>query len=170
MIYNATSASGRAAGFTYDNSKQNLLKGTYVGGIVGYGRDAMLSNCNTQKGGYILGAQEVGGIIGALEGDSTLHATSEVKVTTNASYVIGQKYVGGIVGHNETGTIENCINNGVAAGYDQYVGGITGYNGTKAVIKDCASYLSDYDSSIFRMIVDDWKATGGLCRRYCRIQ
>lgn len=159
VIYNATSASGRAAGFTYDNSKQNLLKGTYVGGIVGYGRDAMLSNCNTQKGGYILGAQEVGGIIGALEGDSTLHATSEVKVTTNASYVIGQKYVGGIVGHNETGTIENCINNGVAAGYDQYVGGITGYNGTKAVIKDCASYLSDYDSSIFRMIVDDWKAT-----------
>ncbi len=167
----ATTASGRAESFSYDFSKKNLLKGKYVGGIVGYGRGAILRNCSTQKNGYILGKEEVGGIIGALDEDSSIHASGAVKATTNVSYVIGEKYVGGIVGHNAAGTIANCINNGVVAGYKTYVGGITGANGEVrtgeettntsggATIQDCASYLSDYDSSIFRKIVNDWKAT-----------
>lgn len=72
-----------------------------------------------------------------------------MQVTTNASYVIGNSYVGGIVGKNtENVTIENCVNNGVAAGYDRYIGGITGYN--DATIADCASYLSDYNNSILK--------------------
>ena len=82
-------------------------------------------------------------------------------VTTNGSYIIGDSYVGGIVGENQSGvTLKNCINNGVAAGYDRYIGGIVGYNEYQATIYDCASYLSDYDNSIFRMIVDTWNAKG----------
>ena len=109
------------------------------------------------KNGYILGDKYVGGIAGGFRG--AIRADGEEQVTTNASYVIGNSYVGGIVGKNtENVTIENCVNNGVAAGYDRYIGGITGYN--DATIADCASYLSDYNNSIFKMIVSAWKATG----------
>ena len=48
----------------------------------------------------------------------------------------------------------------VAASYQKYAGGIVGYNENGATIHDCASYLSDYDNSVFNMIVDKWKATG----------
>ena len=41
-----------------------MLKGDYVGGIVGYGNYTILSNCETQKNGYVLGENYVGGIAG----------------------------------------------------------------------------------------------------------
>lgn len=82
-------------------------------------------------------------------------------VTTNRSYVIGKNYAGGITGINTEGvTLENCVNNGVAAATEKYAGGIVGYNEYRANIRDCVSYLSDYDSSIYNMIVDKWEATG----------
>lgn len=69
--------------------------------------------------------------------------------------------LGGITGINTDGVIlENCVNNGVAAATEKYAGGIVGYNEYGAKIKDCVSYLSDYDSSIYNMIVDKWEATG----------
>ena len=157
LIYKGSSASGWAGGFSYNETKKDQLKGQYVGGIIGYGQSTILSSCSTKKNGYILGDKYVGGIAGGFRG--AIRADGEVQVTTNASYVIGNSYVGGIVGKNtENVTIENCVNNGVAAGYDRYIGGITGYN--DATIADCASYLSDYNNSIFKMIVSAWKATG----------
>ena len=168
LIYKSSSASGRSQGFSFDSSKKNLLLGTYVGGIVGYGNLSLLSNCSTEKGGYILGSDYVGGIAGGMKGDyRVIQADNGVTVTTNRSYVIGKNYVGGIVGQNERNvTLENCVNNGVAAGYGKFVGGIVGYNDKDAKILDCASYLSDYDNSVFNMIVNKWEATadyaGGL--------
>ena len=162
LIHESYSASGRASEFTFDSSKKTLLKGKYVGGIIGYGKDSLINNCSTQKNGYVLGSEQVGGIAGALSGNiaDVIKAEGTIKVTTNASYVIGKKYVGGIVGENSSGvTLENCVNNGVAAGYEKYVGGIVGYNANGATINDCASYLSDYDNSVFKMITETWDAT-----------
>lgn len=164
LIYKASSASGRAGNFSYSKDKENLLLGTYVGGITGYGNYTLLSNCSTEKNGYILGENYVGGIAGGFgEGVSEAiqsSADAGASVTTNASYVIGKNYVGGIVGMNAKNvTLKNCVNNGVTAGYEKYVGGIVGYNEDSSTILDCASYLSDYDSSIYNMIVKDWKAT-----------
>lgn len=162
LIHESYSASGRASEFTFDSSKKTLLKGKYVGGIIGYGKDSLINNCSTQKNGYVLGSEQVGGIAGALSGNiaDVIKAEGTIKVTTNASYVIGKKYVGGIVGENSSGvTLENCVNNGVAAGYEKYVGGIVGYNASGATINDCASYLSDYDNSVFKMITETWDAT-----------
>lgn len=162
LIHESYSASGRASNFTFDSSKKNLLKGKYIGGIIGYGQDSLINNCSTQKNGYVLGSDQVGGIAGALSGNiaDVIKAEGTIKVTTNASYVIGYNYVGGIVGENSSGvTLENCVNNGVAAGYGNYVGGIVGYNANGATIKDCASYLSDYDNSVFKMITETWDAT-----------
>lgn len=162
LIHESYSASGRASEFTFDRAKKILLKGKYVGGIIGYGQNSLINNCSTQKNGYVLGSEQVGGIAGALSGNiaDVIKAEGTIKVTTNASYVIGRKYVGGIVGENSSGvTLENCVNNGVAAGYEKYVGGIVGYNANGAMIKDCASYLSDYDNSVFKMITETWDAT-----------
>ncbi len=55
-------------GYSYDSAQQDkVLKGDYVGGIVGYGNYTILSNCETQKNGYVLGENYVGGIAGGLE-------------------------------------------------------------------------------------------------------
>lgn len=164
VLYDCETASGRAGGYSYDSAQQDkVLKGDYVGGIVGYGNYTILSNCETQKNGYVLGENYVGGIAGGLgnEVGSSIRNTREVLVTTNRSYVIGKNYAGGITGINTKGvTLENCVNNGVAAATEKYAGGIVGYNEYEAKIQDCVSYLSDYDSSIYNMIVDKWEATG----------
>lgn len=171
-IGDSYSASGRYGNDRYTNKDESRLLGQYVGGIIGYGSSCQLTGCSTKRGGYILGSDYVGGIAGGLSNDvrNAIVGSDGIDVTTNASYVIGNNYVGGIVGKNdgkeEEIIIANCINNGVAAGYGRYVGGIAGYNGEKGVIQDCASYLSDYDGSVFDMIVSKWQATadcsGGL--------
>ncbi|NBI90231.1 prepilin-type N-terminal cleavage/methylation domain-containing protein, partial [Lachnospiraceae bacterium] len=152
-----------------DTKREALLHGHYVGGIIGYGNNSQLSGCSTRKGSYVLGSHYVGGIAGGLSNDLEEAITGAdkesagIQVTTNGGYVIGNRYVGGIVGKNdgsETTTIASCINNGIAAGYDRYIGGIVGYNGTNGVIRDCASYFSDYGGFVFQMIVEKWKAAG----------
>ena len=75
IFYNATSASGRASDFTYNEGKKGLLLGNYVGGIVGYGEDSVINSCFTEKDGYVLGADFVGGIAGGL-GKGTMTALS----------------------------------------------------------------------------------------------
>lgn len=162
LINSSTSASGRSQDFTYEKAKNNLLCGEYVGGIVGYGKASVVYNCSTEKNGYILGSDYVGGIAGGFGGikEAIRSDGTNVSTTTNASYVIGKNYVGGIVGKNtDKVTLKDCINNGVVAGYGNYIGGIAGYN-DNATISDCASYLSDYDNSIFDMVVSKWEATG----------
>lgn len=169
-IEDSSSASGRSDNYRYDSSKRDSLAGKYVGGIIGHGEDSQLVGCSTKKGGYILGSDHVGGIAGSLSSDVKdviQGAQKGVAATVNASYVIGNRYVGGIVGENGGGdtdsTVYNCINNGVVAGYEYYIGGIAGYNGSKGTLENCASYLSDYDHSVFRMVRDDWKAVEGDC-------
>lgn len=161
LINSSTSASGRSQDFTYEKTKKDLLRGKYVGGIVGYGKASVVYNCSTEKNGYILGSDYVGGIAGGFGGTKEAIRSGGTNVsTTNASYVIGKNYVGGIVGKNtDKVTLKDCINNGVVAGYGKYIGGIAGYN-DNAAISDCASYLSDYDNSIFDMVVSKWEATG----------
>lgn len=162
LINSSTSASGRSQDFTYEKAKKGLLRGEYVGGIVGYGNASVVYNCSTEKNGYILGSDYVGGIAGGFGGikEAIRSDGTNVSTTTNASYVIGKNYVGGIVGKNtDKVTLKDCINNGVVAGYGNYIGGIAGYN-DHAAISDCASYLSDYDNSIFDMVVSKWEATG----------
>ncbi len=169
-VETSTSISGRSSGYEFSFDKKDVsLVGQYVGGILGYGSNSCLSGCSTSKGGYILGSDYVGGIAGGLSNDAreAIMGMDGVTVTINASYVIGNSYVGGIVGKNGgdgeddiSTTIIDCINNGVAAGYGRYIGGIAGYNGKTGELKNCASYLSDYDHSIFNQIVHKWQAAG----------
>ena len=123
----------------------------------------MLYDCETEANGYVLGSEYVGGIIGALNQSDTqtaLLSENGTRTTVNASYVIGNSYVGGIIGENKGGsTIKNCVNTGVAAGYNAYIGGICGANENNAAIINCASYVSDTNNAIYRRVTD-WGAVG----------
>ena len=157
-----TSRAGRAADYEYTQADRSRLRGRYVGGIVGYSNGSVLYRCSTGADGYVLGSEYVGGIIGgANEGaDSLLLHDGTARVTSNASCVIGNSYVGGIIGRNSGGSaIENCVNTGVAAGYQTYIGGICGANEKNASIVNCASYVSDTDGAVYRRVTG-WGASG----------
>ena len=157
-----TSRAGRAADYEYTQADRSRLRGRYVGGIVGYCDSSVLYRCSTGADGYVLGSEYVGGIVGgANEGANRLLLhDGTTRVTSNAACVIGNSYVGGIIGRNSGGsTIENCVNTGVAAGYQAYIGGICGANEKNAAIVNCASYVSDTDGAVYRRVTG-WGATG----------
>lgn len=157
-----TSRAGRAADYEYTQADRSRLRGRYVGGIVGYSDGSVLYRCSTGADGYVLGSEYVGGIVGgANEGaNRLLLQDGTARVTANASCVIGNSYVGGIIGRNSGGSvIENCVNTGVAAGYQAYIGGICGANEKNADIVNCASYVSDTDGAVYRRVTG-WGATG----------
>lgn len=157
-----TSRAGRAADYEYTQADRSRLRGRYVGGIVGYSNGSVLYRCSTGADGYVLGSEYVGGIVGGADegANRLLLHDGTARVTANAACVIGNSYVGGIIGRNSGGSvIENCVNTGVAAGYQTYIGGICGANEKNAAIVNCASYVSDTDGAVYRRVTG-WGATG----------
>lgn len=128
----------------------SLLKGDFVGGLVGFASGSKLENCTTQKG-YVLGRCFVGGMAGGFSG-------SQLKITggSNSSTVLGNRYVGGVVSVNGSqSTVSGVTNSGLVAGLGKnaaYVGGIAGLNdadwgstnaaNTTATIQNCVSSMA----------------------------
>lgn len=135
------------------------LKGDFVGGLVGYGKDIVLEDCKTGKG-YVLGSRFVGGLAGGFTG-------SGVKQNdTNSSDVFGSRYVGGIVSVNGSNSqISGMTNTGLVAAFGKnaaYVGGIVGINdadwggsqdpNAKATVQNCANRMSGDNATDTRRI------------------
>lgn len=135
------------------------LKGDFVGGLVGYGKDIVLNGCKTGKG-YVLGSRFVGGLAGGFTG-------SGVKQNdTNSSDVFGSRYVGGIVSVNGGNSkISGMTNTGLVAAFGKnaaYVGGIVGVNDAgwggsedktaKATVQNCANRMSGDNATDTRRI------------------
>lgn len=135
------------------------LKGDFVGGLVGYGKDITLDNCKTGKG-YVLGSRFVGGLAGGFTG-------SGVKQNdTNSCDVFGSRYVGGIVSVNGSNSqISGMTNTGLVAAFGKnaaYVGGIVGVNDAdwggsqdqkaKATVQNCANRMSGDNATDTRRI------------------
>lgn len=129
----------------------SLLKGDFVGGLVGFASGSKLDNCTTQKG-YVLGRCFVGGMAGGFSG-------SQLKITggSNSSTVLGNRYVGGVVSVNGSqSTVSGVTNSGLVAGLGKnaaYVGGIAGLNDAEwgsytaaqnpaATIQNCVSSMA----------------------------
>lgn len=150
------------AGFDKKNgalTDASPLKGDFVGGLVGYGKDIVLEDCKTGKG-YVLGSRFVGGLAGGFTG-------SGVKQNdTNSSDVFGSRYVGGIVSVNGSNSIINGMTNtGLVAAFGKnaaYVGGIVGVNDAgwggsedktaKATVQNCANRMSGDNATDTRRI------------------
>lgn len=135
------------------------LKGDFVGGLVGYGKDITLNDCKTGKG-YVLGSRFVGGLAGGFTG-------SGVKQNdTNSSDVFGNRYVGGIVSVNGSNSqISGMTNTGLVAAFGKnaaYVGGIVGVNDADwggsedktatATVQNCANRMSGDNATDTRRI------------------
>lgn len=137
------------------------LKGDFVGGLVGYGKDIMLDNCKTGRG-YVLGSRFVGGLAGGFTG-SGVHIQ---KNDTNSSDVFGNRYVGGIVSVNGSNSqISGMTNTGLVAAFGKnaaYVGGIVGVNDADwggsedktatATVQNCANRMSGDNATDTRRI------------------
>lgn len=137
------------------------LKGDFVGGLVGYGKDIMLDNCKTGRG-YVLGSRFVGGLAGGFTG-SGVHIQ---KNDTNSSDVFGNRYVGGIVSVNGSNSqISGMTNTGLVAAFGKnaaYVGGIIGVNDADwggsedktatATVQNCANRMSGDNATDTRRI------------------
>lgn len=135
------------------------LKGDFVGGLVGYGKDIMLDNCKTGRG-YVLGSRFVGGLAGGFTGSGVQQND------TNSSDVFGSRYVGGIVSVNGGNSkISGMTNTGLVAAFGKnaaYVGGIVGVNdadwggsentSAKATVQNCANRMSGDNATDTRRI------------------
>lgn len=135
------------------------LKGDFVGGLVGYGKEIVLNGCKTGKG-YVLGSRFVGGLAGGFTGSGVQQND------TNSSDVFGSRYVGGIVSVNGSNSqISGMTNTALVAAFGQnaaYVGGIVGVNdagwgGSKdptatATVRNCANRMSGDNATDTRRI------------------
>lgn len=135
------------------------LKGDFVGGLVGYGKDIVLEDCKTGKG-YVLGNRFVGGLAGGFTGSGVQQND------TNSSDVFGSRYVGGIVSVNGSNSqINGMTNTGLVAAFGKnaaYVGGIVGVNDAgwggsenttaTATVQNCANRMSGDNATDTRRI------------------
>ena len=135
------------------------LKGDFVGGLIGYGKEIVLNGCKTGKG-YVLGSRFVGGLAGGFTGSGVQQND------TNSSDVFGNRYVGGIVSVNGSNSqISGMTNTGLVAAFGQnaaYVGGIVGVNDAewggsqdpkaKATVQNCANRMSGDNATDTRRI------------------
>ncbi len=135
------------------------LKGDFVGGLVGYGKDITLEDCKTGKG-YVLGSRFVGGLAGGFTGSGVQQND------TNSSDVFGNRYVGGIVSVNGSNSqISGMTNTGLVAAFGKnaaYVGGIVGVNdadwggsqdpNATATVQNCANRMSGDNATDTRRI------------------
>ena len=135
------------------------LKGDFVGGLVGYGKEIVLNGCKTGKG-YVLGSRFVGGLAGGFTGSGVQQND------TNSSDVFGSRYVGGIVSVNGGNSqISGMTNTGLVAAFGKnaaYVGGIVGVNdadwggsedpNATATVQNCANRMSGDNATDTRRI------------------
>lgn len=135
------------------------LKGDFVGGFVGYGKEIVLNGCKTGKG-YVLGSRFVGGLAGGFTGSGVQQND------TNSSDVFGNRYVGGIVSVSGSNSkISGMTNTGLVAAFGKnaaYVGGIVGVNDADwggsqdktatATVQNCANRMSGDNATDTRRI------------------
>lgn len=150
------------AGFDKKNgtlTDASPLKGDFVGGLVGYGKEIVLNGCKTGKG-YVLGSRFVGGLAGGFTGSGVQQND------TNSSDVFGNHYVGGIVSVNGSNSqISGMTNTGLVAAFGKnaaYVGGIVGVNDADwggsqdpkatATVQNCANRMSGDNATDTRRI------------------
>lgn len=125
------------------------LKGTYIGGLVGYLRSGSVESCTT-LGGYISGESFVGGMAGYFAGEGGSAVLGADSVQKNYAVVLAARYAGGITGAQAVlsseglalsdgldAELKNFENYGMVAATEACAGGITGFNAGRIV--DCST-------------------------------
>ncbi|SFR65038.1 M26 family metallopeptidase [Anaeromicropila populeti] len=141
-----------ANGYTIENFVISNQTADYVG-FFGVVNSAEIKNL-VLKNVHIIGANKVGGIVGAVMGSSTVIEGCDVI----DSVIEGDSYVGGIAGYSE-GIIKNCSMDGIVSG-SNYIGGIVGYN-NRGSVKECFS-LQDINGVSYAGGIAGYNYTGTI--------
>ena len=117
---------------TANSGKDATVKGAkYVGGLCGKVAGGAFISGSTNIGAVYGTDQEVGGVIGRLEGASAEKLVNYGRVTSTSSQV------GGAIGSSKESTVSYCANSGmIVATENQNVGGLIG-NADKTTILSC---------------------------------
>src|SRR5690606_19700909 len=92
--------------------------------LFGYYGKGVIKNLSVK--GYIVGRNNIGGVIGYL-------LSGTVQNVYNEASIDGNNNIGGIVGYMKAGTAEVSYNNGPITAAGDYAGGIVGYQETGTV-------------------------------------
>ena len=154
-----------------------LLKGFYIGALIGYAELGSVQNCWAT--GSVEGDQYTGGLIGTLDGDLSDSYFSGTVVAVGPEYGAGfyagglvgyvgyendghvsnsysqgsvdaESWVGGLVGYGDAGTIENSYSTSTVISKEGYdCGGFMGFN-EAVTITNCysAGLVSCYGSNV----------------------
>ena len=147
----------------FENVLGNFL---YLGGVAGAAEDSRVAHCIFDGSIQILGGVgyyiDAGGIVGNLQGHSTVVRCLNRGIVDAYDYDFEFAYVGGIVGHIDgDGVILESVNRGSVSGGCKAVGGIAGwismdYNGkTPLTAMDCCLNLGD--------VIQSPNSSGGSC-------
>jgi uncharacterized repeat protein (TIGR02543 family) len=111
----------------------NVTGGSYVGGLLGYGKNATVENCTVN--GIVNGEfTNIGGLAGSLEGASV------IKKSSADVHVIGNASVGGLIGFYSSSTpLTNLSASGDVVAYGGDAGGLIGEVGLGSVMSSHAS-------------------------------
>lgn len=139
-------------GVTFDNiSVRGVMNGvtaTYVGGIVSRmqgGGNVIFTNCENRGSMVGIQADHTGGLVGSCDW-SGANAAMSFTNCRNAANIENTNFTGGfiaIVSKVRTLTFQNCINNGIIAGFADRTGGFVGSTqsgGLKLTFTDCFNY------------------------------
>ncbi|WP_312375738.1 two-partner secretion domain-containing protein [Stutzerimonas nitrititolerans] len=118
---------GALVGYAYithieNASSSGAVSGSsYVGGLVGFMEESVVTVLNSYSSANVSGADAVGGLVGQLNGSriAQSYATGDVVATGGSA--------GGLVGYNQFATIENAYATGSVNG-NQLAGGLVGFN------------------------------------------
>lgn len=138
----------------------------YLGGVVGAAEDARVAHCIFDGSIQVLGGVgyyiDAGGIVGNLQGHSTVVRCLNRGIVDAYDYDFEFAYVGGVVGHIDgDGVILESVNRGSVSGGCKAAGGIAGwismdYNGkTPLTAMDCCLNLGD--------VIQSPNSPGGSC-------
>lgn len=147
----------------FENVLGNFL---YLGGVVGAAEDARVAHCIFDGSIQILGGVgyyiDAGGIVGNVQGHSTVVRCLNRGIVDAYDYDFEFAYVGGVVGHIDgDGVILESVNRGSVSGGCRAAGGIAGwismdYNGkTPLTAVDCCLNLGD--------VIQSPNSSGGSC-------
>lgn len=138
----------------------------YLGGVAGAAEDSRVAHCIFDGSIQILGGVgyyiDAGGIVGNVQGHSTVVRCLNRGIVDAYDYDFEFAYVGGIVGHIDgDGVILESVNRGSVSGGCKAAGGIAGwismdYNGkTPLTAVDCCLNLGD--------VIQSPNSPGGSC-------
>lgn len=117
------------AGYASDGTlnDNSPLKGDFVGGLVGFGKNILLQNSRTEKG-YVLGSRFVGGLAGYNDVNAAIINTSGKPLTIRGQIVADGDAVGGLIGLNTAPVLPTATVAATRVEGVHFVGGVIGAN------------------------------------------